>query len=318
MALADTQEPIDPALVFDAIRHIASLGLDEYQDWLGWPLRRYLDDEIPDDIIEIVLDRALHATSPAEDGWAGHDGGRSAYGGDIFNDGFGSARGQSAMILGDLVIHDATGHRTALVTPSLPRLATDPSVAVRSCVAHLLAACLRHARGEAVGAFQRLILTDDRLLTTRQVLDLMAYIGWGEPEVIEPVIERMLGSTYAEVREAGGWMAAFAGLDLGLAHLLATARAGQDAHIRKGAARLCAHRLPHTSDATAAVAALEQFFSDEDTEVRKAAAEIAGVLRGQALQPYAAMLTKLIASSAFSDALAHLLITLRAGARPNR
>lgn len=310
MALADTQQPIDPALVFDAIRHIASLGLDEYQDWLGWPLRRYLDDEIPDDIIEIVLDRALHATSPAEDGWAGHDGGRSAYGGDIFNDGFGSARGQSAIILGDLVIHDVTGHRTALVAPSLPRLATDASVAVRSCVAHLLAACLRHARGEAVGAFQHLISTDDRLLTTRQVLDLMAYIGWGEPEVIEPVIERMIGSTYAEVREAGGWMAAFAGLDLGLAHLLATARAGQDAHIRKGAARLCAHRLPHTSDATAAVAALEQFFSDEDTKVRKAAAEIAGVLRGQALQPYTAMLTKLIASSAFSDALAHLLITL--------
>ena len=105
-------------------------------------------------------------------------------------------------------------------------------------------------------------------------------------------------------------MAAFAGLDLGLVHLLATARAGQDAHIRKGAARLCAHRLPHTSDVAAAVAALEQFFNDKDGEVRKAAAEIAGVLRGQALQPYAAMLTTLIASAAFSDALAHLLITL--------
>ena len=141
IALADTPEPIDPALVFDVIRHVASLGLDEYQDWLGWPLRRYLNDEIPDDIIEIVLDRALHATSPVEDGWAGHDDGPSAYGGDIFNYGFGSARGQSAIILGDLVIHDATGHRTALVTPSLPRLATDASVAVRSCVAHLLVAC---------------------------------------------------------------------------------------------------------------------------------------------------------------------------------
>lgn len=310
MALADTREPIDSALVFDVIRHVASLGLDEYQDWLGWPLRRYFDDEIPDDIIEIVLDRALHATSPSEDGWAEHGGGRSAYGGDIFNYGFGSARGQSAIVLGDLVIYDATGHRTALITPSLPLLAADASVAVRSCVAHLLTACLRHARAEAVVAFQRLIATDDRLMTTRQVLDLMAYIGLGEPEVIEPVIERMRGSTYAEVREAGGWMAAFAGLDLGLAHLLTTARASQDGHTRKGAARLCAHRLPHTGDAAAAVAALAQFLSDEDAEVRKAAADVAGILRGQPLQPYAALLTTLMASPTFSDALAQLLMTL--------
>jgi len=106
-------------------------------------------------------------------------------------------------------------------------LAGDASVAVRSCVAHLLMACLRHARGEAVDAFRRLIATDDRLLTTRQILDLMAYIGLGEPEAIEPVIDRMLGAAYAEVREAGGWTAAFAGLDLGLGHLLSTIRAGR-------------------------------------------------------------------------------------------
>jgi hypothetical protein len=98
-------------------------------------------------------------------------------------------------------------------------------VAVRSCVAHLLLACPRHARGEAVDAFRRLIATNDRPLTTRQIFDLMAYIGLGEPEAIEPVIERMLGAAYAEAREAGGWTAAFAGLDVGLGHLLSTIRA---------------------------------------------------------------------------------------------
>ena len=50
------------------------------------------------------------------------------------------ARGQAALILGDLLIHDADGHRTQLVAPSLPQLAEDPSVAVRSSVAHVLAA----------------------------------------------------------------------------------------------------------------------------------------------------------------------------------
>jgi hypothetical protein len=37
----------------------------------------------------------------------------------------------------------------------------------------------------------------------------------------------MLGAAHAEVREAGGWTAAFAGLDLGLGHLLSTIRAGR-------------------------------------------------------------------------------------------
>jgi hypothetical protein len=45
--------------------------------------------------------------------------------------------------------------------------------------------------------------------------------------------------------------------------------------------------------------------------VRKKAAEVAGALRSQALRPFADVLTKLITSPAFSDALPQLLITLQ-------
>jgi hypothetical protein len=95
-------------------------------------------------------------------------------------------------------------------------------------------------------------------------------------------------------------MAAFVGLELGISQLLVTARDSQDAATRKGAAFLCAHRLPHTTDATAAAAALRQFVYDEDDEVRKAAAEVAAALRGRALRPFAAILKTLIASPALS------------------
>ena len=37
------------------------------------------------------------------------------------------------------------GPRTQLDLSALPALVADPAIAVRSCVAHLLAACLRHA-----------------------------------------------------------------------------------------------------------------------------------------------------------------------------
>ena len=311
ITLADTGERADSALVFDVIRHIASLGYEEHQDWLGWPLRRYLDTEIPDNIVEILLDRALHAASPAEDSWRDADGHSAQFGGDIFMAGFNSARGISASILGDLVVHDATGRRTAIVAPALPQLAADPVVAVRCCAAHLLTACLRYARTDVIAAYKILIAADDRLLATRQVLNLTGYIGLGEPEVVSPVICRMLDSAYAEVREAGGWMAALAGLDMGLGHLLTAVRDSTDASTRKGAARQCAHRLPHTGNPQAAAAALRQFMTDADEEVRNSAADVAAALRGSPLQPHAATLKTLIASPSFSHALSQLLITLR-------
>ena len=309
MALAETTEPVEPAAVFDVIRHIASLHNDEYQNWLGYPLRRDPNGEVPDDIIQIILRRALRATGPTSDGWREDRG--PGLRGDIWSFGLNSARGHAVVILGDLLAHDADGHRTALIAPALDQMTEDPIVAVRCCVGYLLTRCLRHARAEATAAFRRLILIDDRLLATRQLLDLMTYIGLGEPDEIEPVIQRMLNSAHSDVRRGGGMLAAFAGLELGLDHLMTTARGSQDAATRAGAAELCARRLPHTTDSGMAADALGQFVNDQDDNVRKAAAKVAAALRGQALRPFEGLLMALIASESFSHALTQLLITLQ-------
>ncbi len=311
-ALADSRLSIQPTQVFDVIRHVASLGHEEYQDWLGWPLRRYRDDDIPDDIILVILDRAQHATNPAEDDWLDTESHKAYYGGDIFNTGMNSARGQSALVLGDLLVHDVDGHRTALIAPSLQQLANDPVVAVRACIGHLLVACLRHARTEATAAFWHLFGADDRLLTTQPVLDLMTYIGYNDPATaVKPVIDRMLSSEHPTVRHAGGMMAAFTGLELGLNALLIAARENADESVRKGAAELCAQRLVQTADAAGGAAALTQFFGDSDEDVQQAAAQVAGTLCGHALRPFRDLLAILIESPSFTSALPQLLMTLR-------
>ena len=69
-----------------------------------------------------------------------------------------------------------------------------------------------------------LIATDDRLLATSNVINLMSYIGPGRAAVVEPVIQRMLASPYEHVQQWGGFLAARAGLEFGLGHLLAAAR----------------------------------------------------------------------------------------------
>ena len=69
-ALMQTQNPIDASLAFDVVRHVATFGDDGNDQALVMALRRHLSGDVPDDIIELVLDRALHATDPAEDAWS--------------------------------------------------------------------------------------------------------------------------------------------------------------------------------------------------------------------------------------------------------
>lgn len=312
MGLADTEAPVDDELVFQAVRHIASLNNPAHDRWLGWALRRHLKADVPPDLIAVVVDRAVRSTDPKDESLSREseddpdEGERDR----LLERGINTARGQGAEILGDLLVHDVDGSRTRLVLPVLDQLAADPSLAVRACVAHLIAACLRHARQEAIAAFRKLIDTDDRVLATRNVEMLAVYIGNGDAEEVKPVIRRMLSSAHVRVRRAGGRLAAYAGLELSADDLLSVARASDDASIRIGAAKVCAGRLPFTANATVAGAAVLQFVDDADQEVRKEAAGVAATLRSKALRPFERELTALIASPSFSDAVSQLLITL--------
>ncbi|BCK53015.1 hypothetical protein [Nocardia wallacei] len=295
--------------VFDAIRYIMSLGLDGCDRWLGWAVR-HVYDEAPLDIVEMVLDRAMHAPDPVDNSPVfvrrdDHQPGR-----DMFQNGYNTSRGSLAESLGDLLVHDLDGTRTELVAPHLAELASDPVLSVRACVAHTIAACLRHARPTAYTAFERLIDADDLLLASDKLDDLMIYIGNADPEVIDPVINRMLSSTYAEVRRAGGRLAAFAALQWGRPALIERALAS-DVEVRRGLAEVCAARVDRSADSELVLSTLRHLMHDEDDEVRKMVGTMAGHLRGDDLRPYTEFLADLIASPSYVHAAPQLLITLQ-------
>lgn len=311
MGFADSERSDEAApLIFQAIRHIASLGHDDVDRWLGGALRHYYR-EIPIDLVELVLDRALHSSDPGDDTpffTQEGDDGRSAA--DMRNSAINTARGSLAEVLGDLLVHDADGERTDVVRPHLGVLASDPVIFVRSSVAHTLAAALRHARPDAVAAFQVLIETDDRILATDLVRRLMIYIGNAEPAMIEPVIDRMLESPDDEAREVGGRLAAFAALEWEHPEFMARALTG-DRKVRKGAAELCANRVDRTSNVELATAALLTLMNDDDSDVREAVAEVAAHLRDHPLRSFTDLLGALIESPSYEYATPQLLITLQ-------
>lgn len=297
-------------LVFDAIRHLASLNNIDADRWISWPLRNRLDSAIPDDIIELLIEKALHSVSPQEDRWQHQRESDEKVGDRILREGINTARGACVEILGDILIHDVDGHRTALVVPSLNYLAGDPSVAVRACTARLIAASLRHAQTAALEAFELLVQTDDRLLTSPHGENLVAYAAQASPASAEPVIRRMLASQFADVRKSGGSLTAFAGLELGLTELLEEARRIGDAAVKSGLASVCAHRLANTSNFSTASAILQELADNQDEGVREAVAVAAPVLRGQELRPFKDVLMSIINTQSFKEAVVQLLITL--------
>ncbi|WP_043672803.1 NACHT domain-containing protein [Streptomyces xylophagus] len=310
MGLGNAEALADPAPVFDAVRHIASLGHEANNQWLGSAIRNYLK-VVPLDIVQLVVDRATSASDPADGSLTVQTANQEhTQGKDLYVSGINSSRGSAAEVLGDLLIYDADASRTALVLPVLDVMAVDPAVTVRSCVAHLIHASMRHARPQALHAFARLVDADDELLATRHVVRLIAHIGFENPDVAKPVIERMLQSDSYAARQCGGQLAALAAMQWSSAELLDSVLSGEDVASRIGAARACAQGLSNATDMIITQRAFEQFIDDPEGEVRKAIAEFASAVRGERLRPLRDPLRQLMESASFEDALPQLLITL--------
>jgi hypothetical protein len=309
--LGQTGQAFDPSVVFALVLHASQLGQPELDRWLGWSLRKGLGADLPDDVLGLVLDRALHAADPETDQWLEQaESGQSYYGGDPFHAGMNSARGESALVLGDILVPDVDGARTRLVAPHLAELAADPTMAVRACVAQTINASLRHAPDEAVAAFKALVETDDRVLASDPVERLIAAVGFKSLPPALAVVRRMISSEWPNVRQAGGRLAAFFGLELEATELFEAAVASRDPHVRTGVALVCAERLPYARASERAAQALVQLFDDESAEVREAAARVAAALRDRGLEPYRHLLLSLIDSRSFSKASNQLLWTL--------
>jgi hypothetical protein len=152
---------------------------------------------------------------------------------------------------------------------------------------------------------------DDLLLTGKYVQQVLTFIGNDNAPLVRPVIDRMLASETPEVRKAGGRMSTFAGLEWGCTALLAKATKRIEPDIRVGVAEMASARMRFTAGRGAAAAMLEQLFSDPVHQVRQAASSVAVHLRGAPLRPFNEVISSLIASESYTDAVPQLFITLQ-------
>jgi len=313
MGLGDTKGDVEPGLVFEVIRHAAAVG---HQDrWIAQPLKRMDDEEVPRDIVAIVLARALGRRA-LEEGQQTDAATEEAHDmGDSFTSGLNTSRGGNVYALARLVAFDRDGSRTAIVIPYLRELANDPSPEVRACVAELIRFALRWDRDEAIASFTT--LARDRapaLVKANAFGSLMFAVIVADVDAALPVADDMLASADDEMREHGARFLALAAIEGGRAELLERVVESEDPAVRRGAALIIAARIRWAEDPEL-LDVLARMFDDDDEEVRNGAATVAGNLRGEPLARYRALLTAFIASPSADDPT-QLLLTLEHAPEP--
>ncbi|GEK81518.1 AAA family ATPase [Agrococcus baldri] len=295
--------------VFGAIRHLAEIGGPSVDRSLSSSVQR-IRARLPLDLVELLLSRALQS-APVDDTKPpmtpqDSDGLDPEY---LLSNGLNTARGGLILAVTDLLIFDADGSRTDLVTPHLQWFVSDESVIIRSCVAWLLAACLRHDKAAAHAAFVELAEGDLRALATREGRRLLIYVGNARSDLVLPVVDRMMNGDDSAVRAAGGQMAAHAALLWDERGRLNAALDGS-ADLRQGLAEACIAALDDEAPDQRIVEALLQLMHDPDEQVQETIAQLPYALSSIDGPRRSNLLKAYIASPCFvraPSALLHLL-----------
>ena len=273
-----------------------------------------LDVEFPDDAVQMLHELATGHEDPTRELWQeeAHDG-RRWYDGDPHTAGINATRGRAADVITDLIVKDAAyvGRFSATVA----RMVEDRSASVRACVAGTVCAITRHDHGLGMSLFQRLDLSEDRLLTTPHVCE---FIRWGLRASfgqLRPLVERMLRAQEPDVRRVGAGLAGLAALRHDCAADLAAEALSGDAKQRLGLAEMAAARLGDSDFRGWSESRLVVLFDDEDDDVRRAAASCFRVLPDVALETYRDLIVAFCDSRAFPEASFWLLHALEESRR---
>ena len=302
-----SSEGIDVEVIHAVVRHVAGFGKSANDRHLSIPLAGHWAST-PQDIVAILVDRVRSSPHPPDDDFfTGHEDPVERLETAAIN----CARGCLAADLAMVLTYDTDGGKTALVLPHLAAIATDPVTAVRVGAASLLHGALRHGRAEALAAVPGLIDANDALLGVTSFRNLMLALSEDESTMVTTIAERMLRSQLEGVNRSAGRLAAYMASRSPHIVLLEAAVARGPA-ARVGVAGMLAELLAAEIGDDRTLAVFLGLLHDPDDTVRKEAAVVVPLLRGRPLRSFRRIISGVIHSPTFKEALPQLLITLKA------
>lgn len=306
-ALGSPDVTIKPDLIFEAVRIFSKLHDSEVQRWIGWPLQRLEPSLIPDDIVQILLDKAkqIPPRSKNED-----DETSSNRNGDI--DSLNHPQGACIHVLSEMIRRDNTGRIAGIVAPSLVKLANDPSKSVKVGVAWLITVCLQYTEDSCRTAFNKLIETADLdIFSTQEAMSLLSHIAPLEMEKVKKLLPKIMAYENDDSQKLAGRLSAYLGLAKNESELLAEATSSPNEKVRTGAAQVCADMYLSASNKGPLIKLLINFARDKSPDVREFSHKLIANLRGEALRSHEELIMSLIDSKAFSQCLPQLVLAIQ-------
>jgi hypothetical protein len=264
---------VEAHIVYNVIRYFFSLPDKPGSRWMCGPILKFSEDHIPDDILEIVGWLATESADPKDDELKMRtvNGGEKARSHDLLGSAINCVRGSAAEAIGTFLFDG--GDRLPLFLPYLEQMVNDPAVVVRTTVAYALLGLYKYNEDRAVNLFIALCnIPDDDLFTTHHVDRFIYYANYRHFDRLHPLIERMLTSSKATVREAGARHSALAQFHHESAKTMVDACLAGDESLRIGIARVAEANLFHSDCVDFCHPVLSHLFNDPAKKVRDEAA----------------------------------------------
>ena len=268
--------------------------------WITNPLVHFPDAVLPEGVLEMAAWYATQDPDPHENS--------TDYHGDLMMAGINCARGTAADSIAKLIFQDR--RYLEYFRSHLETMVQDPSPAVRTMVARVLLAALRHDRDFAVQCFVELC-ADDEVLATPFVENFLKYGVQTHYNELEPILSRMLASVDGDVATAGARQSCLASLTIEDALPLGQQCAAGSKQLRLGSAEVYAANLKVSTLRAECEAMLAQLFDDPDKDVREAAALCFRRFSGRDLLEYIDLAGHFIQSAAFTTQVNPLIIALK-------
>jgi len=269
------QEGGAPPITFDQVvslvRRVHKLPRHPCGQWIAYLVGKWIVHHWPDDIIEAVAWYAMNDPDPERELWSTKaTSGEPYHGGDPYSAGINSTRGAIALLIAQLLFDKP--ERIQRLREAAQSLASDRSIAVRSCAVAALLAVMNIDLDTATRWFTDCVAADSALLRTPHVENFLYYAGRRKYAAIRSVVETMLGSSDLKVVEAASRQVCRlaltveeAGIDAG------RVREGTPA-MRKAAVDVYSTNVPEATVGPTCRQFLKPFFADADESVRAEAA----------------------------------------------
>jgi hypothetical protein len=262
--LAESDAPLE--WVCNLVRQFTPRIEGEYRKLICYSIGKRAEEGIPNDILDVMTDWALHDPDPAIPRGAPDTDSQYDRGGILLHHGINTVRGSAlqAATIGALT-HKPPQMERAIAL--LQAAAQDSSTAVRACVIECLNHLLPYTSDTTLAIFEQTVQGHPELLQSVCVYHLLYRLYRRYFSRIQPYIEAKIRSEDGPTRQAGARLLSLAAFEHREALALAEQIIQGDTWVRCGAAQVYAHNLGQHDIDEVCQKWLLKLMHDQDQEV---------------------------------------------------